>query len=203
MAESSETWSQRFEREFEAAISLLRRRPMLALCFAGAMIFYGWHQFLKSNNSTATQNSESNTKQPAEVSTATQNSGSNTKQPAEVTSDLASVGSAGWIFVGTRMQGEWRQSSADGIEPQRTLRTIGIPKPGSSYRVDTPVHLRVALPTRAANGSRPVMTNSLGSIARETLVKVDSVESLDITSGQQRTWIWAHVTILETPLNRD
>lgn len=184
MAESSETWSQRFEREFEAAISLLRRRPVLALCFVGAMIFFGWHQFLKSNNAAATQSPEINTK-PA----------------AKQTSDLAPEGAAGWIFVGTRIDGEWRRSPSDGIEPQRTLRTTQLPKPGSSYTVDTPLFLRVALPSRAADGSRPVMTDSIGSIARGTLVKVDSVESLDIASGQRRTWIWAHVTVLKTPLN--
>ena len=50
MAEPSETWSERFEREFEAVLRLLRRRPVLAIAFVLAMAFFGWHQFLKSKD---------------------------------------------------------------------------------------------------------------------------------------------------------
>ena len=47
MPDQSETWSERFEREFESVARLLRRRPVLAFLFLGAIAFYGWHQFPK------------------------------------------------------------------------------------------------------------------------------------------------------------
>lgn len=47
----NETWSERFEREFEAGVALLRRRPLLAVIFAGALIFFAWHQFFKNKES--------------------------------------------------------------------------------------------------------------------------------------------------------
>jgi hypothetical protein len=47
LAEPAETWSERFEREFEAVFRLLRRRPVLAIVFLLAMAFLGWHQFIK------------------------------------------------------------------------------------------------------------------------------------------------------------
>ena len=47
MADPVETWSERFEREFEAVLRLLRRRPFVAVIFVLAIAFYGWHQFFK------------------------------------------------------------------------------------------------------------------------------------------------------------
>ncbi|WP_139143027.1 MULTISPECIES: hypothetical protein [unclassified Janthinobacterium] len=46
----NETWSERFEREFEAGLALLRRRPLLAIIFAGGLIFFAWHQFFKTKD---------------------------------------------------------------------------------------------------------------------------------------------------------
>lgn len=183
----SETWSQRFEREFEAAISLLRRRPMLALGFAAAMIFFGWHQFFKSEEPVKTNDSA--TKVEPAVQLPSDNAGS----------QLVPKGSTGWIYVGTRIKGEWRKSKDDGIEPRLTLSTIYIPKIGATYRVSNPLNLRVGAPVRTTDGSRPAMPDSKGGISAGALVKIHDVEIINITHGEKRAWIWAQVTLIEMP----
>ena len=50
MSAPNETWSERFEREFEAALALLRRRPLLAVIFAASMLFFAWHVFFKTKD---------------------------------------------------------------------------------------------------------------------------------------------------------
>jgi hypothetical protein len=42
-----ETWSERFEREANALWILVRKRPLLGVALAIALLFYGWHSFFK------------------------------------------------------------------------------------------------------------------------------------------------------------
>lgn len=108
-------------------------------------------------------------------------------------------GSVGWIYVGTRINGQWSQSAADGNEPALTLALSGLPETGTSYQVVRGVELREERPIQQAPGARPPMPASKGALKAGSLVKVDTVSPIDITENQRRVWIWAHVTVTETP----
>ena len=115
-----------------------------------------------------------------------------------VTPDVATpaVANTGWMYVGTRVDDQWKVTSDEGIEPALTLRTAGIPVSGQVYETITSVHLRANLPEQQADGTRPKMPNRIGSVNSGTLVKVDSVRQIKI-QNPDRTWIWAHVTRLD------
>ncbi|MDQ1830291.1 hypothetical protein [Massilia scottii] len=115
--------------------------------------------------------------------------------PSETNSSTVRVGSVGWIYVGSRIDGEWERSEADGIEPPKTLRVANLPSAGSTYTVITPVHVRSLPPKEMVDKSRPPMETSIGTLRRGTSVKVDDVRSVQVDDPEPRTWIWAHVTV--------
>ncbi|HEY9101704.1 hypothetical protein [Chitinimonas sp.] len=45
MPENNETWSERFAREVDAAVRLLRNRPLLGMIFVVGVGIYIWHQW--------------------------------------------------------------------------------------------------------------------------------------------------------------
>ncbi len=51
-------------------------------------------------------------------------------------------GETGWIYVGTRIDGQWISIEADGSEPALTLDVTGVPKRGLAYRLVYGVNLR-------------------------------------------------------------
>ncbi|MDQ1921187.1 hypothetical protein [Massilia pseudoviolaceinigra] len=115
--------------------------------------------------------------------------------PSETTSSTVRVGSVGWIYVGSRIDGEWGRSAADGIEPPKTLRVANLPSAGSTYTVITPVYVRSLPPKEMVDKSRPPMEKSIGALGPGTTVKVDVVKSVQVDDPEPRTWIWAHVTV--------
>ena len=164
LAEPVETWSERFEREFEAVTRLFRRRPVLALLFIGAIAFYGWHQIFK---------------------------------PKPIGSSTGLTGTTAWIYVGTMIDNQWQKSQVDGREPPLTLEVSGLPVRGATYRVIRGVNLREAAPTPRTDGSRPPMTNTKGTVGIGSILKVDDVTKVELKDTEQRTWIWAHITVVE------
>jgi hypothetical protein len=105
------------------------------------------------------------------------------------------AGSTGWIYVGTRIGNEWKTSSKEGSEPALTIETGGLPRPGGTYKVIKGVYMRVELPQSRADGGRPTMPDSKGAIAQGGQVKIDDVREIKL-SDPNRSWIWAHVTLL-------
>jgi len=189
MAEPAETWSERFERECEAIIRLLRRRPLIALIFLSAMGFYAWHQFLKQEDS-----SDRTGEQVLAASGALASSGVPTavyKSPAVV------EGMTAWVYVGTRIDGKWVKSQEDEKEPRSpTLNVSGMPLRGMTYKTLNSLHLRTSAPIQTADRSRPPMSDSKGAISPGSIVKVDDVAEIEIDEIEFRTWIWAHITVI-------
>jgi hypothetical protein len=174
MADPTETWSERFEREFDAVRKLGHRRPLLAGAFLLAIAFYGWHLFGPSLSGISLNDLVD-------------------KDPP-TKSQGPSIGASGWIYVGSRDASDWKKFDADGIEPTLTLETNGLPTRGASYTVVASVYLRDDLPKTRA-GARPVMANSNGTILAGSQVKVDDVTQLSIPDPP-RIWVWAHVTLV-------
>ena len=92
---------------------------------------------------------------------------------------------------------QWQKSQADGIEPPLTLEVSGLPVRGATYRVIRGVNLREAAPTQRADGSRPPMASSKGTVGIGSVVKIDDISKVEVRDTEQRTWIWAHVTVVE------
>jgi hypothetical protein len=109
--------------------------------------------------------------------------------------DIPLSGQTGWIYVGTRIDDLWKSSPADGSEPALTLDLIGLPKRGLTYKLKGGVTLREKLPKQETPGQRPPMSNSKGAIKRGMEVKVDDFAEIKI-DNPDRTWIWAHITVL-------
>ena len=109
------------------------------------------------------------------------------------TSSDVSIGSTGWIYVGTRIGGQWKKSGADGIEPSLTIETDGLPTHGVVYPVIVGVHLRGNLPQ--VESGRPLMSDSKGAIAVGSRVKVDDIREITV-ANPTRIWVWAHVTLV-------
>lgn len=179
--EKSETWSERFEREFDAVARLLRRRPLLAVFFVGAMAFLGWHQFFRTTSESK--------KADALISPA-----GDLPSPDEA---AVVPGLAAWMYVGTRIGDQWQRSKADGIEPPLTLDLTGLPTRGATYRVTRGVNLRKAAPVPQPDGARPPMADSKGTIGVGSIVKVDDFTQVEVRAGELRQWVWAHVTVVE------
>jgi hypothetical protein len=117
--------------------------------------------------------------------------------PAEVTPHAdpkLAVGSTGWIYVGSRIGGQWQQSPADGIEPALTINVNGFPVRGRAYSRTTGVYLREALPE--ITGDRPIMAASRGTLPEGSVVKVDNVKQIQV-EHPRRAWVWAHVTLVK------
>ena len=104
-------------------------------------------------------------------------------------------GQTGWIYVGTRIESNWKASGADGSEPALTLDLTGLPQRGSIYQLKNGVNLRENLPHQETAGQRPPMPNTKGAIKIGAKLKVDDVREIYIESPK-RTWVWAHVTVL-------
>jgi hypothetical protein len=174
MADLPELWSDRFVREFAGFIRLWKSSRWLAGAFLVAMAFYAWHLFgppLGAPSSYALTD----------------------KEPSTTVSKLP-IGTAGWIYVGSRDGSGWKHFAADGQEPMLTLVTNDVPKPGSIYAVSASVYLRVAAP-EAQPDARPVMPDSKGTILFGSEVKVDDVRQLSVPTPP-RIWVWAHVTLI-------
>lgn len=176
MPEPKETLSELIEREFDSYMRFFKRRRWLALMLLLIVAVYGWHQYIWP----IMQDIQKISGPTAE----------SFKSPA------VSNGAVGWIYVGTWIDGQWKHSTADKNEPELTLNLLGLPEPSNSYQVTHPLFLREAPPAQQANKSRPPMETSKGAIGINSVVKVDSVTQIEITEVEHRSWVWAHVTVI-------
>jgi len=151
-----------------------------ATVFLGAMVFYGWNQFIKPKEEKASR---------SEIT--------ELELPPETVKTTVTRGTAGWIYVGSQINDQWQKSQADGIEPALTLDVQNLPVRGKTYKVIQGVNLRDAAPIQRNDKSRPPMSNSKGTIGIGSIVKVDDIAEVEIDEPELRTWIWAHVTVVE------
>jgi len=108
----------------------------------------------------------------------------------------------GWMYVGARKDEAWW---SDNSEPRKTLDVDSIPSPGSQYEVIAGVFLRKSPPTELPNGARPSMEPIVTRDGKQLAVrsgmrvKVDNIRKVEVAQvpDVQRTWIWAHVTVLD------
>jgi hypothetical protein len=105
-------------------------------------------------------------------------------------------GVSGWIYAGTQVNGAWKTTAKEGIEPAVTIDSGEIPVTGEVYKLISPVHLRVSAPIQSKDGTRPEMPDSKGELGGGRSVKVDKLQSIDL-KDPPRTWIWAHVTVVD------
>jgi hypothetical protein len=105
------------------------------------------------------------------------------------------LGTTGWIYVGTRVNNQWRTTFEEGIEPARTLDFEGLPQRGMTYQLVHGVNIREEMPVSRVPGERPVMTKSVGALRDRYLVKVDDVREVLLTNPT-RIWVWAHATVV-------
>lgn len=108
----------------------------------------------------------------------------------------------GWMYVGSRIGQSWWR---DHTEPARTLDTEAVPSPGSQYDVTSSVFLRKAPPNELPNGARPNMEPIIVRAGKQLAVspgmrvKVDNIRMVVVKQvpNVERTWVWAHVTVLQ------
>jgi hypothetical protein len=106
-------------------------------------------------------------------------------------------GTTGWIYAGTRVNDAWRTTKQEGREPAVTIDSNEVPIAGNVYKLTTSVFLRASAPVEQKDGTRPVMPDSKGELQVGRTVKIDKVQPISLRGPPARTWIFAHVTLVD------
>lgn len=104
-----------------------------------------------------------------------------------------SVGTSGWMYIGTRIGGQWRTSLNEGNQPALTIETNALPTNGGIYVVSRDVHLRRNAPEQQSNGA-PDISDCKGTIPIGSRVQLGDIRELNF-ENPSRIWIFAYATI--------